>query len=49
LTTERLAEAIQAMVNNPAMQANAAALGEQIRQETGVANAVVAVNAILCS
>jgi sterol 3beta-glucosyltransferase len=49
LTTERLAEAIRAMTNNGEMKAKAAAIGEQIRQETGVANAVKAVNAVLRS
>lgn len=47
LTAERLAEAIQVMVSSPTMKANAAELGQRIRQETGVANAVAAVNAIL--
>ncbi len=47
LTSARLAEAIQAMVSSPAMKAKAAELGQQIRQERGVANAVKAVNAIL--
>ena len=47
LSTARLAEAITAMVNNPALRANAAELGAQLRQETGVANAVRAVDAIL--
>ena len=47
LTTERLVAAIEAMVGNGAMKEKAAVLGAQIRQETGVANAVKAVDAIL--
>jgi UDP:flavonoid glycosyltransferase YjiC (YdhE family) len=47
LTAERLAEAITAMVSSPTTKANAAELGQQIRQETGVANAVKAINTIL--
>jgi sterol 3beta-glucosyltransferase len=47
LTSARLAEAIQAMVSSPAMQAKAAELGQKICQETGVANAVEAIHSIL--
>lgn len=47
LTSDRLAAAIRMMVGNGEMKAKAAALGAQIRQETGVANAVKAVDAIL--
>jgi UDP:flavonoid glycosyltransferase YjiC (YdhE family) len=47
LTAERLAEAITTMANSAAMKKNAAELGREIRQETGVANAVKAVNKIL--
>lgn len=49
LSAAHLAAAITDMVSSPTMRANAAALGAQIRQETGVANAVRAVNEILCS
>ena len=47
LTTERLAEAIRAMTSNSRMKAKAAELGALIRQETGVANAVKAINKVL--
>jgi sterol 3beta-glucosyltransferase len=40
LTTERLAEAIVCMVNDSVMGANAAALGENIRAEDGVGQAI---------
>lgn len=43
LTSARLAEAIQAMVSNAQMQAKAAEIGQQIRQERRVTNAVSAV------
>ena len=47
LTSERLANAITEMATDSTMQQNAAALGERIRQEQGVANAVRAFNQIL--
>lgn len=40
LSAERLAEALQIAVNDAAMRARAAQLGEQIRAEDGVARAV---------
>ena len=40
LTPEKLANAIYAAVNDPAMRARAAAMGEKIRAENGVAQAV---------
>jgi len=40
LTAEKLAEAIQTAVSDSAMRARAAALGEKIRAENGVARAV---------
>jgi len=40
LTAEKLAEAINTAVNDPALRARAAALGEKIRAEAGVARAV---------
>lgn len=40
LSASRLAEAIRAAVTDPAMRQRAAALGEQIRAEDGVGNAV---------
>ena len=40
LTVENLAVAVQTAVNNAAMRQQAAALGHQIRQEDGVANAI---------
>lgn len=49
LTSERLAEAITAMVSSESMKATARELGAQIRQEQGVANAVEAVNRVLGS
>jgi UDP:flavonoid glycosyltransferase YjiC (YdhE family) len=47
LSTERLAAAITEMVSTPEIKAKAAALGERIRQEKGVENAIKAVNMIL--
>jgi sterol 3beta-glucosyltransferase len=47
LSTERLADTIQLMINDTAMQERAAELGERIRQENGVANAVAAFDKIL--
>ena len=47
LTTDTLASAIQEMANSPTMQARAAGVGEQIRAERGVENAVKAFNQIL--
>jgi sterol 3beta-glucosyltransferase len=47
LTVDRLAAAIRTMIGDAEMKAKATALGAQIRQETGVANAVKAVNEIL--
>jgi sterol 3beta-glucosyltransferase len=43
LTVDRLAEAIRCAVTDPAMRRNAAALGERIRAENGVARAVEAI------
>ena len=40
LTAEKMAEAIQTAVNDAAMRARAAALGEKIREENGIARAV---------
>src|SRR5574341_59810 len=40
LTAERLAQAIEAAVNDSALRARAAALGEKIRAENGIARAV---------
>ena len=40
LTAEKLAQAIDAAVNDSALRARAAALGEKIRAENGVARAV---------
>jgi len=40
LTAEKLAKAIQTSVSDSAMRARAAALGEKIRAENGVARAV---------
>jgi sterol 3beta-glucosyltransferase len=47
LTTERLAENIALMVNDAEMCDRAGVLGEQIRQEDGVARAVAVFNTIL--
>jgi sterol 3beta-glucosyltransferase len=44
MTAERLADAIRTMTSDRAMQARAAALGEQIRAEDGVGEAVKALN-----
>ena len=40
LTVSKLAEAIQEATRNPTLRNNAEALGEKIRQETGIANAI---------
>lgn len=40
LTAERLAEAIDTAVNDSALRTRAAALGEKIRAENGIARAV---------
>jgi len=47
LTAERLSAAITRAVTDERMRANAAALGEQIRAEDGVGQAVGAFNAYL--
>lgn len=44
LTVERLSTALQQVMDNPTMHAKAAELGESIRQEHGVAEAVAFVN-----
>jgi sterol 3beta-glucosyltransferase len=49
LTTERLARAIRQMATDNTMQQTATELGERIRQEQGVKNAVAAFNTILRS
>ena len=47
LTVEAMAMAVTQMVNTPAMQQNAAAVGARIRAEDGIANAVHFVDGIL--
>jgi sterol 3beta-glucosyltransferase len=47
LNSERLAKAIQSMVNNPSMKEKATKLGAAIRQERGVENAVKAFDKLL--
>jgi sterol 3beta-glucosyltransferase len=47
LTVQGLASAIQVAVSSPDMQQRAAALGEKIRAEDGVARAVVTIEAML--
>jgi sterol 3beta-glucosyltransferase len=49
LTAEALAEAIRLVTTDPAIRQNATALGEKIRQENGVANAVAAIERILAA
>ncbi len=47
LTTERLTATIRALTNDPALRTRAAALGDRIRAEDGVGNAVRAVEKLL--
>jgi len=47
LTVEGFATAINTTVSNAAMQQKAAALGEKIRNEDGIANAIAVINAIM--
>jgi sterol 3beta-glucosyltransferase len=49
LTADRLADGIRALATSQQMKQNAAALGEKIRQERGVENAVEAVDQIAAS
>ena len=46
LTAERLATAIQRMITDRPMRQRAADLGEKIRSEDGIANAITIVNKI---
>jgi UDP:flavonoid glycosyltransferase YjiC (YdhE family) len=46
LTPEKLAQAIQKAVTDQTMRQRAATLGEQIRSEDGIANAVVVVEEV---
>jgi UDP:flavonoid glycosyltransferase YjiC (YdhE family) len=47
LTAERLADSIGALTSDRALQARAAALGERIRAEDGIGNAVRALGEML--
>ena len=49
LTTDLLAEAIQAVTSDQAMRSRASSLGEQIRQEDGVGRAVKVIEAALAT